>query len=88
MQQNMFKDFDGFDVALALYHWLQHNWVGMDDKYEAFCKLTEPGMYKPSRSEEYFENITDEVQTVYDMLDDNNVGQALETVLNYESEEL
>lgn len=82
---NQWDDLDAFDLADALYHWLQHNWVGMDDKYEAFCQLTEH--YTPSRSLELFENIEESAKEVYLMLNDDNYESALERVLNYNSED-
>ena len=81
----MFKDYCEFDIAAGLYHYLQHNWYGMDDKYEAFCMLTQPRMYKPSSSEEYFENISEESREVYNSLNDSNYREALDKVLNYQT---
>jgi hypothetical protein len=84
----MFKEFSEFDLASALYHWLQHNWVSQTDPlYGAFCVLTEPGMYRPSRSEEFFENIEDDAKLVYDMLTRDNYEDALNKVVSYESED-
>lgn len=82
----MFKEYDSFDVALALYHWLQHNWDGqVDPLYQAFCELTEPGMFRPARSQEYFDNIDDDAKEVYEMLTPENYKDALNQVFNYES---
>lgn len=76
-----------FDVANALYHFLQHNWQGQTDPlYRDFCILTHPGMYKPGHSEEFFENISEESKIIYDMLTEKNYTDALNIVLNYESE--
>lgn len=85
-KQNVFSEFDTFDLALGLYHWLQHNWEGQSDSlYEAFSMLTEPGIYKPSLSEEYFKNIDDSARNVYELLTRDNYEDALDLVLNYES---
>ena len=81
----MFKEFCAFDLALALYHWLQHNWNGMDDLYMDHCRLTR--LYRPSRSDEYFDNMAGEACHVYAMLERDNYQQALEIVLNYKNEE-
>lgn len=78
----MFNEFDKFDIAIALYHWLQHNWVGMDDKYKAFCQLTKPRMLEVRGSLQYFEKIDDNMKEVYDMINDNNYQEALNIVLN------
>lgn len=85
-----FKEFDEFDLALALYHWLQHNWEGQgDDLYSDFCRLTEPGMYRPAPSEEYGEVLEKEgyesAKDIYDMLTRENYADALNRVLNYNS---
>jgi len=81
----MFKEFDAFDLALALYHWLQHNGERQtDDKYSDHGVLMEH--YRPSRSEEYFDNLDDGVLTVYNMLTDANYKEALEIVLNCKHE--
>lgn len=82
----MFKHYDSFDLANALYHWLQHNWSGMNDLYKDFCLLTEPGMYKPGISEELYDNATDEVLEIYNELTLNNYKEALDQVLNHASE--
>ena len=85
---NVFKDDDTFDLASALYFWLQHNWDGItDDLYADFCRLTEPGVYKPSHSEEFFDNIEPSANDIYDTLNRENYRQALELVLNYEIED-
>lgn len=81
----MFKDNDAFDLALDLYHWLQHNWNGQGDvKYSDFCALTEH--YHPSRSEQLFDNIDESAKEVYDSLTNDNYSEALTIVLNYESQ--
>ena len=87
LSKSVFQEFDSFDIALGLYHYLQHNWEGMDDKYQAFCQLTAPGMYRPARSEEYFDNIEGDALQVYDALTDGNYSEALGIVLNYKSED-
>ena len=80
----MFNDYDEFDIAEALYFWLQHNWNGQSDPlYEAFCVLTEPGMYSPSHSKELFDNIEDTALEVYEMLTIDNYREGLDKVLNY-----
>lgn len=85
----MFDDYNEFDIALALYHWLQNNWNGQDDpKYEAFCTLTAPGMFRCSPSEEFFENIDEIAQLIYSELTNKNYKKALARVLNYKSEGL
>ena len=86
----LFDTYDEFDLALALYHWLQHNWEGQSDPlYEAFCTLTAPGMYHPAHSETVFENLanTDDgyAAEIYEMLTRDNYELALNRVLNYES---
>jgi hypothetical protein len=87
---SMFTESDPFDLALALYHWLQHNWEGQADPlYEAFCELTAPGMYRPARSQEYFESLKgSEAETLYSELTHENYRQALDLVLNYEAEDV
>ena len=81
----MFKEYDTFDVALALYHWLQHNWSGQTDKlYRDFCILTAPRMFKPGISDQYFDNISEDVKEIYDILSEENYSDALDVVLNYE----
>lgn len=82
----IFKNYDTFNLALALYHWLQHNWEGQNDPlYADFYKLTAPGIYKPARSEEYFETLENEeyqeVMEVYNILDETNYEEALNLVL-------
>jgi len=84
---SVFSEYDIFDVANGLYHWLQHNWQGMDDLYEAFCELTAPGAYRPSRSEESYDNASEEALSVYNELTLDNYREVLDLVLNYESEE-
>jgi hypothetical protein len=85
---NMFDSYDEFDLALALYHFLQHNWDGESDPlYRDFCALTAPGMFKPGMSAEYFENIDDTAKEVYDQLTIENYSSALAKVLNYSSED-
>lgn len=80
----MFKDYDAFDLALALYHWLQHNWNGQSDElYINHCILTEH--YRPSRSEEYFNNLDATAKEVYDNLTRDNYMEALAIVLSYKS---
>lgn len=80
----MFNEFNTFDIALGLYHWLQHNWTSQSDPlYEAFCVLTSEGMFIPSHSGEYFENLDGEAKIVYDMLTIQNYEQAM----SYKSEE-
>ena len=81
----MFEEHDAFDLALALYHWLQHNWIDMDDKYKSFCELT--NHYKPARSEEFFDNIDGSALDVYHELTDDNYKEALDIVLSYNSED-
>lgn len=84
----MFNEFDEFDLACALYHWLQHNWNGQSDElYQAFCVLTEPGKYKPGLSHECFDNIDDSVKYAYDLFTRDNYDIALDRVLNYKSED-
>lgn len=84
--QNEFNDFDEFDLASGLYFWLQHNWQGHNDAlYEAFGELTSPGMYRPSRSQENFEDIDSTAYEVYELLDRSNYRDALNRVLNYGS---
>ena len=81
----MFNDHDPFDLALALYHWLQHNWNGQTDPlYAAFCELTSPGMYRPAISEQLFENIDGTALEVYETLTLDSYREALDLVLNYE----
>lgn len=81
----MFNEYDEFDLALALYHWLRHNWQGQADAlYSDFCRLTEPGMFNPGMAAEYFENIGDEAEYIYGELTIDNYGVALKRVLNYE----
>ena len=81
----MFSEYDPFDLALGLYHWLQHNWNGQTDPlYAAFCQLTSPGMFRPARSQELFENIDDMALEVYETLTPDNYHEALDLVLNYE----
>jgi hypothetical protein len=66
---------------------LQHNWDGQGDpKYQAWNELTGPGMFKPAMSQEYFDNIDDAAKEVYDLLSDDNYLDALNMVLNYESQ--
>lgn len=87
-KQNAFQGIDEFDLALALYHWLQHNWNGQGDPlYRDFCTLTTPGMFKPGGSEEIFENVSDDVRAIYNILDHDNYKEALERVLNYEPQD-
>jgi len=82
----MFKEYDSFDVALALYHWLQHNWASQGDPlYQAFCELTKPGMFRPARRQEYFDGIDYDAKEVYGVLTLENYEDALNQVLNYES---
>lgn len=79
-----FKQYDVFDIALALYHWLQHNWEGQDeDLYKDFCTLTNPGMYKPSISEQNYDNISEEAIEIYNELTKDNYKQILNLVLEY-----
>ena len=87
IKPNPFSDYCVFDLALALYHFLQHNWQGIGDPmYRDFCVLTSPGMYKPAMSEQYFENIQGEIAfEVYGMLNESNYDDALQLVLNYEA---
>lgn len=83
-----FNECDPFDLALALYHWLQHNWDGQTDQlYEDFCRLTAPGMFKPGPCSEYFENIDDNARAIYDELIRKNYENALSLVINYKSED-
>lgn len=85
---NEFDEYDTFDVALALYHWLQHNWQGHSDHlYAAFNKLGSNGVYRPAKSEEFFQNIDDNVRDIYDQLTMDNYRDALSLVLNYEASE-
>jgi hypothetical protein len=81
-----FKEFNDFDIALALYHWLQHNWDGQTDpKYEAFCILTAPGMYKPSPADQEHDAMdTNDAAIVYGLLTDSNYKKALAQVINHE----
>ena len=80
----MFNDYNEFDIALALYHWLQHSWNSQTDPlYDAFCVLTEPGMYKPSRSDELFENLDSEALDIYNLLSRDNCEYALNKVTGY-----
>jgi hypothetical protein len=82
-----FEEYNEFDLALGLYHWLQHNWHGQSDPlYAAFCELTRPGMYRPSRSDELFENIDDSAKEVYGQLTLKNYESVLGGVLNYKPE--
>jgi hypothetical protein len=87
----MFDQYDKFDIALALYHWLQHNWNGLSDPlYRDFCILTSDDLFRPARSMEYFENIESdypEVMVIYDQLTIENYSQALDRVVNYKSVE-
>lgn len=81
-----FKDYSEFDVASALYHFLQHNWDGQSDPmYEAFCTLTQPGMFSPGAAESFY-NIDDAAMDVYGQLTRDNYAAALKYVLSYESE--
>ncbi len=89
---DQFREYDTFDLALALYHWLQHNWQGQSDPlYEAFCQLTAPGMFYPSRVNSCYKALDKEgnegAELVYHMLTEDNYRKALGIVLNYESEE-
>ncbi len=85
-KSSIFDEFDEFDLALGLYHFLQHNWNGQTDPlYEAYCKLTAPGMFKAGMSDEYFERIDETAKMVYEMLTEDNYKQALDRVLNYVS---
>lgn len=84
----MFDSYDEFDLALALYHFLQHNWNGKyDPLYRDFCALTAPGMFSPGMLAEYFDNIDDTAREAYDQLTVNNYDSALARVLNYSSED-
>jgi hypothetical protein len=75
--------YDEFDVAIALDHWLQHNWNGINDPlYAAHCELTAPGMYRPAMGET-FDDIESNAREVYDMLTVDNYREALDRVLNY-----
>ena len=79
----MFNEFDEFDLALALYFWLQHNWDGMNDPlYAAFCQLTSPGMFNPGMGQS-FDNMDGSANEVYHMLDMNNYQEALDRVIGY-----
>jgi hypothetical protein len=81
----MFKEFDSFDIAGALYFWLQHNWDGQSDPlYSAFCQLTAPGMYRRGGSQ-LFEDIEETENYIYEMLTRENYEDALGSVLNYET---
>jgi ribosome maturation factor RimP len=63
--------------------------VDADPLYEAFCELTAPGMYRPARSQEYFESLKgSEAETLYSELTHENYRQALDLVLNYEAEDV
>lgn len=79
----MFKQYDRFDLALALYHWLYHNWSNTCTLYLDFCTLAAPNMYKPSHSEEHFDNIGDIAREIYSMLTEDNYKEALDLVINY-----
>ena len=81
----MFDSHDELAIALALYHWLQHNWIGMDDKYKAYCTLTDKDMFKPSPRQEFFESIDPEAMEVYESLTDDNYDQAMQQVIDYVS---
>lgn len=84
----MFDEYGEFDLALALYHFLQHNWNGKSDPlYRDFCALTAPGMFHPGSHSEYFENIDGMAREAYDQLTVNNYDSALARVLNYSSED-
>lgn len=84
----MFKEYDEFDLAIALYHWLQHNWLSQNDElYADFCILTKPDMLQVSGSLEFFDNINENASEIYNMLTRDNYKEALEKVLNYKSKE-
>lgn len=78
-----FEEMDKFDLALGLYHWLQHTWESQgDEKYSDFCSLIR--VYKPSPSNQYFENIDDMARLAYDSLTDFSYRVALELVIKYQ----
>lgn len=80
----MFKEYDLFDVAGALYFWLQHNWSGQGDPlYSAFCELDQH--YKRGGSQ-CFEDIPECEREIYETLTLDNYQEALTAVLAYESE--
>ena len=83
----MFSHFDSFELSSGLYFWLQHNWESQTDPlYQAFCVLTEPGMYCPSRRAEHFGNIEPGAQEVYDLLTIENYELVLSEIINYDRE--
>ena len=89
MPNNQFSEFDEFDLALSLYHWLQHNWTSQSDPlYSDFCLLTNPGMYRPSHSLQFFNNIDDMAKNAYDSLTLDNYKLALNRVFNYKPVDL
>ena len=80
-------EYETFDIAVALYFWLQHNWEGQtDDLYSDFCILTEPGMYKPGMCLD-FDTISEESKEIYNELTRENYSGYLDKVLNYESQD-
>lgn len=83
----MFKEFEVFDIAEALYFWLQDNWEGQSDElYSAYCELTAPGMFKAGTFFS-FGSLNDSARFVYDNLARDNYRAALNQVLNYESQD-
>jgi hypothetical protein len=78
------NDYSEWDIAGALFYWLQHHWNGQsDEKYSDYCTLTAPGMYSRGGEGE----MTEEEQIIYDELTDDNYKEYLSKVLNYKSED-
>jgi len=76
-----FRNFNEFDLALALYHWLSHNWKwGSDPVYLSLRELTK--IYKPSPIEEDFDSISKTSKLAYEQLTVKNYKRALKTILN------
>lgn len=80
-------EYNTFNIAEALYFWLQHNWEGQTDElYSDFCILTEPGMFTPGMGLDY-ENIEDESIEIYNELTRENYTGYLDEVLNYKPQD-
>ena len=80
------NEVDRFDVAIALHHWLQHNWESQwCDLYSGFCQLSK--IFTARGSDEYFETIPEEAKRVYDLLTEDNWVSALEYVRAYKPQD-